>query len=69
MEVVNKQLKREPFPLPTLKINWANNVDFGLVMNGHLDNFIQSLKPEMFTLENYQSYPAIKAPLSTGLKK
>lgn len=69
LEQVNEQLTRTPFPLSELKINWAINVDFGLVMNGHLDDFIQSLKPEMFVLENYQNHPSIKATLSTGLIK
>jgi thymidylate synthase len=51
MEQVNLQLGREPFALPTLKLNPAvkNIFDF---------------KFEDFTLENYQSHPAIKAPVA-----
>lgn len=51
MEQVQLQLSRKPFPLPTMKINPAvkNIFDF---------NF------EDFTLENYQSHPAIKAPVA-----
>ncbi len=51
MEQVNLQLGREPFALPTMKINPAvkNIFDF---------------KFEDFTLENYQSHPAIKAPVA-----
>lgn len=51
MEQVNLQLGREPFPLPTMKLNPAvkNIFDF---------------KFEDFTLENYQSHPAIKAPVA-----
>jgi thymidylate synthase len=51
MEQVNLQLGREPFALPTMKLNPAvkNIFDF---------------KFEDFTLENYQSHPAIKAPVA-----
>jgi thymidylate synthase len=51
MEQVNLQLSRQPFPLPTMKLNPAvkNIFDF---------------KFEDFNLENYQSHPAIKAPVA-----
>ena len=51
LEQVNLQLSRLPYPLPTMKLNPAvkNIFDF---------NF------EDFTLENYQSHPAIKAPVA-----
>jgi thymidylate synthase len=51
MEQVNLQLSRKPFPLPTLKLNPAvkNIFDFQF---------------EDFTLENYQSHPAIKAAVA-----
>ena len=51
MEQVNLQLGREPFALPTMKLNpeVKNIFDF---------------KFEDFTLENYQSHPAIKAPVA-----
>ena len=51
LEQVNLQLSRKPFPLPTMKLNPAikNIFDF---------------KFEDFTLENYQSHPAIKAPVA-----
>jgi len=50
-EQVDLQLSRTPFPLPTMKLNPAikNIFDF---------------KFEDFTLENYQSHPAIKAPVA-----
>ena len=50
MEQVKLQLSRTPFPLPTMKLNPSvkNIFDF---------------KFEDFTLENYQSHPAIKAPV------
>jgi thymidylate synthase len=51
MEQVKLQLSRQPFPLPTLKINpeVKNIFDF---------------KYEDFALENYQHHPAIKAPVA-----
>jgi thymidylate synthase len=49
---------REPYPLPRLKIKQSINTEPGIL-----------LKPELwhsddFIIENYQSHPAIKAPLS-----
>ena len=51
LEQVHTQLSREPFPLPAMKLNPAikNVFDFRF---------------EDFTLENYQSHPAIKAPVA-----
>jgi thymidylate synthase len=51
MEQVKLQLSRTPYPLPTLKLNPAvkNILDFTF---------------EDVTLENYQSHPAIKAPVA-----
>jgi thymidylate synthase len=46
---------REPYPLPTLKVNWGEP---------SIIEKPQYWKPEDFILENYQSHPAIKAPLS-----
>ena len=51
MDQVNEQLSRTPFPLPTMKINPT-------VKN------IFEFKFEDFQLENYQSHPAIKAPVA-----
>jgi len=61
IEQAKEQFTREPFKLPTLKINSGNE-------NWHLleiNEIINSLDPDItFKLENYQSHPAIKAPLS-----
>ena len=51
LEQVKLQLSRDPYPLPTMKLNPAvkNIFDFDY---------------QDFTLENYQSHPAIKAPVA-----
>ena len=59
IEQAKEQIGREPFELPTLKMNpifLANLEHKGLdeAINGQVD----------FQLENYQSHPSIKAPLS-----
>lgn len=61
-EAVATQLTRDcnMYELPTVKI--AN-----LDLNKDIDQILQELKYEDFELLNYQSYPAIKAELSTGL--
>lgn len=50
-EQVQLQLTREPFPLPVMKLNPAVKDIF-------------SFNYEDFALENYQSHPAIKAPVA-----
>ncbi len=51
MEQVKLQLDREPFPLPVMKLNPA------------IDNIFDFDYGD-FTLEHYQSHPAIKAPVA-----
>lgn len=50
-EQVNTQLSREPFPLPTMRLNPAVADIF-------------SFSFDDFTLENYQCHPGIKAPVA-----
>jgi thymidylate synthase len=51
LEQVKLQLSRAPYPLPAMKLNPAVKDIFGFTY-------------EDFTLENYQSHPAIKAPVA-----
>lgn len=51
LEQVELQLSRQPRPLPTMKLNPAVKLVF-------------DFKYEDFTLENYNPYPAIKAPVA-----
>ncbi|RYF85999.1 MAG: thymidylate synthase [Chitinophagaceae bacterium] len=51
LEQVRTQLSREPYPLPTMKLNPEVKDIFDFTF-------------EDFTLENYQSHPAIKAPVA-----
>ena len=58
---VKEQLTREPYQLPTLKIN-SGNENWHLL---ELDEVLNTLDPNFtFKLENYQSHPTIKLPLS-----
>ena len=58
---IKEQLTREPFPLPTLKHmktdEFYKSLSEDLSLFTHLDN-------TDFVLENYQSHPTIKMPLS-----
>ncbi|ABE49174.1 thymidylate synthase [Methylobacillus flagellatus] len=51
LEQVKEQLSREPYPLPVMRINPEVKDIF-------------AFRFEDFTLENYQSHPAIKAPVA-----
>jgi thymidylate synthase len=58
---IKEQLTREPYPLPKLEINSGNE-------NWHLldiDDIVNSLDCDLtFKINNYQSHPTIKMPLS-----
>jgi thymidylate synthase len=65
IEQANEQIGREPFELPTLKFSdWYMNANEEKHFEIVFDDWVLSLKPEDFILENYQSHPSIKAPLS-----
>jgi thymidylate synthase len=59
IEPIKEQLTREPFELPKLVHMKTDEFwkEFDVSLFGHLD-------PTDFTLENYQSHPTIKLPLS-----
>ena len=50
-----EQIGRTPFELPTLGMDYRK---------GEYDKNLKDFTPEDFTIENYQSHPSIKAPLS-----
>jgi thymidylate synthase len=52
IEPIKEQLNREPYPLPTVKIS------------DRIVNDISEYNLDDITLENYQSHPPIKMPLS-----
>jgi len=59
IEQAKEQIGRESFELPTL-----NMVKTDAFWNGFDVSLFGHLDPTDFTVENYQSHPAIKAPLS-----
>jgi len=60
VEQAKEQIGREPFELPKLRIV----EDYLGLYALDFDKKIDMMKPSFFILENYQSHPAIKAPLS-----
>ena len=62
---LKEQINREPFPLPKLNINtefWQT--ESGECGVGSLKTNLNGFEISDFTLENYQSHPSIKLPLS-----
>jgi thymidylate synthase len=57
---IKEQLNREPFPLPKLIIDQFDETNHYI---GDMDD-ISEYNIEQFKLENYQSHPSIKMPLS-----
>jgi thymidylate synthase len=81
-EAVEEQLSRTPTKLPFLRVStefWGlgsggdcDDIIFDFkkdITSLSLNYFFQGLQVEDFQIENYQPQPAIKAELSTGLKK
>jgi thymidylate synthase len=65
IEQAKQQMDREPFESPKLKINtefWQT--ESGECGIGPLKTNLMGFEIDDFTLENYQSHPTIKAPLS-----
>jgi len=60
IEQAKEQIKRVPYDLPTVSFPYTICESYNL---GPLPSW-KCYVPENFTLENYQSHPAIKAPLS-----
>lgn len=61
LDMVTTQLSREPLPLPTLKI--ADEVPkHGDA--GTFSEWINSLRPDQFELENYNHYAPVTAPMA-----
>jgi thymidylate synthase len=68
IEQAKEQITREPFDLPILNLgqfieNWTTE-EAKKVRDKAFDAYIRQMRPTDFTLENYQSHPVIKAPLS-----
>jgi thymidylate synthase len=63
---VKEQIGREPYPLPKLLCmdEFHYLMDKELVGEIPFTEKIENFRPDFFTLENYQSHPSIKIPLS-----
>jgi thymidylate synthase len=66
LDQVNELLTRDPEKYELPKLIWNTEAAFENPVE--FTDFIENVEPSDFTLVNYQSYPAIKAKLSTGLK-
>jgi thymidylate synthase len=68
IEQAKEQLNREPFDLPILNLGWfIKNWTTEEAKNARdkaFDAYIRQMRPTDFEIVNYQSHPAIKAPLS-----
>ncbi len=61
IEQAKEQIGREPYPIPTLK--HMKTDEFYKSLSEDISLFTH-LNPTDFQVENYQSHPSIKAPLS-----
>jgi thymidylate synthase len=66
IEQAKEQISREPFELPSIVYldEYVYMNDKEIVGEIPFDKKIEAFRPDFFKLENYQSHPAIKAPLS-----
>ena len=66
IEGVKEQIGREPYPLPKLLCldEFHYLMDKELVGEIPFTEKIEKFRPDFFTVENYQSHPSIKMPLS-----
>lgn len=71
MVVVDTQLQRQPYDLPTLKFSdefMNKKSKLTGFSTSELNNFFSSLEHTDFIFENYKYHPIIEAKLSTGMK-
>jgi thymidylate synthase len=61
LPMVEEQLSRTPYPLPTLDLNDVMPIDPTAMS---LESLLDCLKPEGIKLVNYQHHPAIKASMA-----
>lgn len=59
LDQVHEQLAREPYPLPKLEIDHLVEVS-----RARLDQILDYLNPDDIRLVNYQSHPALSAPMA-----
>lgn len=65
IEPIQEQLNREPYKLPKLKFSdWFENSILEKHHENDFDEWIESIKQEDFIIEEYESHPTIKLPLS-----
>jgi len=66
IEQAKEQIGREPFELPSIVYldEYVYMNDTELVGELSFNKKIEAFRPDFFKLENYQSHPSIKAPLS-----
>jgi thymidylate synthase len=78
VEAVNTQIGRTPYPSPTLFFSNSvldifhqirTDLKNDVVDSDKLTGYFNQMRIEDFSVENYESHPAIKAVLSTGMKK
>ena len=62
MEMVQEQLKREPFPLPQLRI--ADRVPAFADTGKYEPEWLEKVEPSDFTLEGYQHHAPLTAPMA-----